>query len=135
MAAIARGLRRPCSTAITTRGFSSGAIRDQVIANRKKAQRTCGEVRTLVALVGKRCEGTNGVEYLHADAPRCQDTVLRDEFPDFRDVLGRARMEIEARLEVHLGDRGLSSSSSRSRKLSKKASPSMGFTRPLLMSS
>jgi hypothetical protein len=46
-----------------------------------------------------------------------------------------ARVKSKTLLGIHFGKRFFSSSSSRWRKLSKNASPSTGFTRPLLMSS
>lgn len=55
-------------------------------------------------------------------------------FPDVEDVLGRFRMEIESVGRTHRVER-FRRSSSRWRRASKKVSPSMGFTLPLLMSS
>src|ERR1700693_4539630 len=95
----------------------------------------CGEVRSLVSLVRKRYQLLNGVQDVFTHAPGGQRIILKDKFPNVSDVLCRARVKSKTLLGIHFEERFFSSSSSRWRKLSKNASPSTGFTRPLLMSS
>src|SRR5271155_3542280 len=61
--------------------------------------------------------------------------VVGDELPNLGDVLRCARVKLKSLVTFHFGGRRLRSSPSRRRKSSKKASPSIPLTRPLLMSS
>jgi hypothetical protein len=88
-----------------------------------------------MALVWERRQPADTVKNFFAHTPRGKRIVLSDEFPDFGDVLRCARVKLKTPVSRHFVERCLSSSSSRCRKLSKNVSPSMGFTRPLLMSS
>lgn len=88
-----------------------------------------------MALIWERHEPADTVKNFFAYTPRGKRIILSDEFPDFGNVLRGARVKLKTPVAGHFLERCFSSSSSRCRKLSKKASPSIGFTRPLLMSS
>src|SRR5258708_13313454 len=88
-----------------------------------------------MALIGERHEPADTVKNFFAHTPGGKRIVLSNEFPDFGDVLRCTRVELKTPVSGHFVERCLSSSSSRWRKSSKKASPSMGFTRQLLTSS
>jgi hypothetical protein len=116
------------------RGFI-GRVSKKVIPEDPKSQWPNCEIRAFVALIRKRYKLADCAQYFFADAVGSHWTFPRDEFPYFGDVMRRARVEVKTLPSIHFGERCLSSSSSRCRKLSKKASPSIGFTLPLLMSS
>jgi len=115
--------------------FFFGSIGNQVIANRLKTKRPRSEVSSTVPLVGKRDELAHSVEDVFTDAPSCKKIIFGNVFPDFTDVQRSTRVQFKTLGGCHFCGRFLSNPSSRARRLSKKASPSMGLTRPLLMSS
>ena len=93
-----------------------------------------GEIRSPYSLTGKGSQATKGEENRFSHAAGGWWNVLCDERPDAGDVRSGFRMKDEPFARVHLG-LGCKSASSRIRRSSKKASPSIGVTRPLLMSS
>jgi hypothetical protein len=88
-----------------------------------------------VSLVRKRHQLANGVQNVFTYTPSARG--LSSTINSQMSVMscGCARVKSKTLLGIHFGERFFSSSSSRWRKLSKNASPSTGFTRPLLMSS
>ena len=90
-----------------------------------------------MALMRKRYQRTDRLKNIFTDATSGGHIVLDvldNKFLNLRDIPCRQRMKLKSRC-VHLGKRCLRNSSSRCRKLSKNASPSIGFTSPLLRSS
>src|SRR5258706_2105878 len=102
------------------KGLFVRCIGDQIISYRNKTQRPCSEIWPPVTLVGERDKSVNGFPYLFTETSGRQRPIVRDGFPYFCDVQGRAGMEIEALLEFHLEERRFTSSFSRESKLSKK---------------
>ncbi len=72
---------------------------------------------------------------LFPDAARGKRIVFGDIFPNVDNVVFSQRVEFEPGWLAHLGKCCLSSSSSRFRRESKNASPSLSLTLPLLISS
>jgi len=110
-------------------------VSDEVIADRLKPQWPGCEIASRVTLMWESHELANGFQYLLAEACRGTQIIVGDELPDLGDVLRCARVKLKSLAALHFGERRLESWPSRRRKSSKKASPSTGFTRPLLISS
>ena len=87
-----------------------------------------------MSLMGERNEGANRVENCLPYTSGCMRAIRRDVFRNLGDILRRERVKGKAKGLTYFCP-ALSRSSSRRRSLSKKASPSMGFTLPLLRSS
>ena len=94
-AAITRGLRRPCNTAIMARGFFVWCVRDHIIAHYLKTQRSNRQVGTAVANMGKRNKGLDRFIDFFADAICRVETVGCDIFPDFFQIFAGCRMKNE----------------------------------------
>jgi hypothetical protein len=107
-------------------------IGDQILVYRDETQRTRSQIRSSVSLIWERYQCANGVTDFLSDAMCRLRAVIRDIFPNIGDVLSRKGMKVEATPHGHFL---FNRSSSRLRRLSKKASPSMGFTLPLFRSS
>lgn len=90
-------------------------------------------VRSAVPLIRKRHKFSDAFQKAFAHPPCRLWAVARDVFPNFRDLLRRFGMENKTWLADH-GVRDFRSFSSRCRRLSKNASPSMGLTVPLFRS-
>ena len=110
-------------------------IRDKKFAHNVKTEGAGSKVWSNAPLTGKRHEITDRIQNFPAYTFSRKRTILGNKFPDLRNVLSSARVNFEPLVSLHLGKFFLSRSSSRWRKPSKNASPSMGFTRPLFMSS
>lgn len=77
IAAMIRGSRWPCITAITHSGFFIGSIGNQVIANPDKAQRSAGQVGAPVSALRERNQSANGAVNLVNHAVGCLGAGLR----------------------------------------------------------
>jgi hypothetical protein len=82
MAAITRGLRRRCSTAITASGFSSGRKRSHNLVDIETGGPS-GEAGTDVAAVRKEGERADRFEDSSAYRIVGVEVISCDEFPDF----------------------------------------------------
>jgi hypothetical protein len=107
-------------------------IGDQVFTNNDEAQGARCQVWAFVALMRKSHQSTDSFKHFLAKTPSPLRTILRDERPYFCNVLGRKGVKVKT---PRHGYSFLRTSSSFWRRLSKNASPSMGFTLPLLRSS
>ena len=85
-------------------------------------------------LVGKGHKIPDGAQNFFANSPGCKHIPFCNEIPNVLEVLRRFRVKLKALWSIHCGER-FSNSSSRLRRLSKNASPSIGLTLPLLTSS
>ena len=110
-------------------------VGDDVVAYRLEPQRSRGKIRSLVTLMRESHKFSKGGQDFLSHTRGSKRIILSNEFPYVVDVLRRARVEIKTLPGIHFKERFLIESSSRWRRVSKKASPSTGFTRPLLMSS
>jgi hypothetical protein len=109
-------------------GFFFRDVRNQKIPHELKTQRPRSQIRTDVAQLREWDEGANRFLDLPKDTIGSVWTIGSDVFPNFSKICERVRMENKSAHERR-----------RSwlfwRNWSNACSPSMGFTRPLLMSS
>ena len=115
-------------------GMLIWGVSNQIITYIQKTSRPGGQIGPLVAVVRKSHEPLDGAQDFFAHSSGCKRVSLRDEIPNVLDVLGRFWVKLKAVFGAHRGVR-FSNSSSRRRRLSKNASPSIGMTLPLLTSS
>jgi hypothetical protein len=105
-------------------------VGNQVVPHADEAKRAVGKVRAPVATVGKRDQAANGVKDFCNDPVGCIGIVRRDIGAYVVEVSVGFRVK---RLSRHAGR--LRSDSVLAIRRAKASSPSMSFTRPLLMSS
>jgi len=73
----------------------------QVVVHSREPQWARGKVRTLVALMGKRHECTDDVQYILSDTASRERVILRNKFPKFGDVLRCQRVKVKAMCRAH----------------------------------
>ena len=88
-------------------------VGDQIVSYCLKPQGPGRQIGTLMTLVGKWRQPTDGVQNFFADAPGGPGIILGDELPNICDVLCRFRVKAKALRGAHSDVRWLSSSSSR----------------------
>ena len=74
---------------------------NQVFTHQNEPERPGGEIRALVALIGKRNHGANFAKNFLAHTTGGKRVIFRDVFPNPDDVLRRKRMKSKARLSGH----------------------------------
>ena len=127
IAAIKRGLRRP-NNGYHPQRFFVRCVSDQIIADDAEPQGPGSEIGSPMTMMRKGNQQADSAEDAFPDTARCLGPVFCNEFPNSANICGGFGVKSKSLIgDVHCRD--LSSSSSRNRKASKKASPSMGFTR------
>ena len=101
MAAITRGLRWPCMTAITQSGLFIGRVGNQVIADANESEWTVGEVNTLVTLMRKGNQALNSVENIYNYSVGSIRAVRRNVASNFVDIFVGFRMQLITAVICH----------------------------------